>query len=64
MYVFISIPFAGHGALAKIEAFQQQWGISDNPTMDSGVIDADAALGHHFFKIAQAQAIGQVPDDR
>jgi hypothetical protein len=37
--------------------------------MDGGVIDADAALGHHLLKVPQAQPIGQVPahaqqDDR
>ena len=31
--------------------------------MNGGMIDADATLGHHFFQVAQAQPIGQVPAD-
>jgi len=29
--------------------------------MHGGVIDAQAALGHHLFQIAQAEIVGQVP---
>jgi hypothetical protein len=25
------------------------------------MVNADAALGHHFLQVAQAQAIGQIP---
>lgn len=33
----------------------------NDPTVDCRIIDADATLGHHFPKIAQAQPIGKVP---
>ena len=33
----------------------------DGPAMDRGVVDGDAALGHHLLKIPQAQAVSQVP---
>jgi hypothetical protein len=29
--------------------------------VDSGVIDGDAALRHHFLEVPQAQAVGQIP---
>jgi len=28
--------------------------------MDRRMIDADAALGHHFFEIPQAQSVGEI----
>jgi len=31
--------------------------------MDRGMIDRDAALGHHLFRIPQAQAVSQIPSD-
>jgi hypothetical protein len=31
--------------------------------MNGGMIHHHASLDHHLFKIAQAQAIGQVPPD-
>ena len=27
------------------------------------MIDAEATLGHHFFQIAQAEIVGQIPED-
>lgn len=63
------MPFAGHGAHALIEALQQHRREVNGPAMDRGMIDADAALGHHFLEVSQAQIVGQIPtnaqqDDR
>jgi hypothetical protein len=57
------MPFARDWALAPVELLQQKRSIMDRPTMDGGMIDRDAALGHHFLEISQAQIIGQIPPD-
>jgi hypothetical protein len=53
----------GDGSLAGIEALQQERSIVDGPAIDSGMIHDHASFGHHPSKIAQAEAIGQVPPD-
>ena len=35
----------------------------DDPAVDRRMVDADAALRHHFLQVAQAQAVGQIPAD-
>ena len=57
------MPFTGHGALAQVEALQQPGREADDPAMDTRMIDADAALSHHLFQVAQAQPVGQIPAD-
>ena len=54
-------PPSGDGALAPIEALQEQRREMNDPAVDRRMIDADAALGHHFLKITQAHSIGQIP---
>jgi hypothetical protein len=34
-----------------------------SPAMDGRMVDGDAALSHHLFKVSEAQVIGQVPPD-
>lgn len=58
---FVDMPFAGDGTLAAVEALQQPRREMNDPAMDRRTIDADAALGHHFFQVAQAQIVGQIP---
>jgi len=55
------MPFAGDGTLAAVEALQQSRREMNDPAMDRRMIDADAAFGHHFFQIPQAQIVGQIP---
>jgi hypothetical protein len=57
------VPLARDGSLTLIEALQQERSIVDGPAMDCGVVNGDAALGHHLLKIPQAQAVSQVPPD-
>ena len=51
----VDMPFAGDGALAPIEALQQPRREMDDPAVDRRMVDADAALRHHFLQVAQAQ---------
>jgi len=39
----------------------QQRHKADNPTMQRGMINDNAALCHHFLQITQAQGISQIP---
>ena len=57
----VHIPFTGNSALAFVETAQQQWSEVDDPSMDRGMVDAKATLGHYLFQVTQAQSIGQVP---
>ena len=57
----VGVPLASDGALAPIEPIRQQGRKVDDPAMDRRMIDADAAFGHHFLQVAQAQAIAQIP---
>lgn len=57
----IDMPLAGDRPLPPIEPFQQQGRVAEDPGVYRGMIDADAALGHHFFQIAKAEIVGKVP---
>jgi hypothetical protein len=57
------VPLPGDWALASIELLQQEQSIVNGSAVNGGVIDGDAVLSHHFFKISQAQVIDQVPPD-
>ncbi len=59
----VHVPIASDRTLASIELLQQEGRIVDGPAMDRGMIDKDAALGHHLFHIPQAQAVSQIPSD-
>jgi hypothetical protein len=47
----IHVPLAGHGALAPVEAIEQLRREVHDPTMHGGVIDAQAAFGHHLVSL-------------
>jgi hypothetical protein len=55
------MPLAGDTALAPIEALKQLWREVDNPAMHSGMVNAQTAFSHHFFEIAQAKIVSQIP---
>ena len=55
------MPLAGDGPLAPIEPLQQFGRVPDDPAMDRGVVDGDAALGHHLFQIPETEIVGQIP---
>ena len=59
----VEMPLAGHRTLAPVETpqQQQQQREANGPSMDGGVVDRNAPLGHHLLKITQAQIVGQVP---
>lgn len=57
----VHMPLRGHSALTQIKSLQQDGRISNNPTMNRRVIDADAPFGHHLFEVSQAQAVGEIP---
>jgi hypothetical protein len=57
------MPLPCDGSLPLVEALQQEWSKMDGPAIDRGVVDGDAALGHPLLRIAQAQAVSQVPPD-
>ena len=54
-------PLAADCTLALVDSLQQQWREMNNSAMDRRVVNADAALGHYFGQIPQAQSIGQIP---
>ena len=58
---FIDMPFSGDGALAPIEALQEQRREMNDPAVDRRMIDADTALGYRFLEITQAQSVRQIP---
>src|SRR4051794_30671639 len=47
----VHMPFASDRALALIELLQQERGIVDGPTMNGGMVDGVAALGHDFLQV-------------
>jgi hypothetical protein len=47
--------------LALAEGGFQDGGELHDPAMDGRMVEADAALFHHFLEIAQAQTIGEIP---
>jgi hypothetical protein len=50
------MPSAGEGSLAKVNLLQQERHVMNGPTMDSGVIDGGAALGHHLFQLPRLRS--------
>lgn len=54
------MPLASDGALSPVEAFKQRRRKMHDPAINGGMVDMDAALGHHLFNIAQAEIVGQV----
>lgn len=57
----IHMPFPPDGPFALIETLEKLGGVTDHPAADSGVVNGDAALCHHFLQIPQAQAISKIP---
>jgi hypothetical protein len=57
----VNVPFSGHGSLAAIEPIEQLGRVPDNPSVNGRMVDRDAALGHHLFKVSQAQIVSQIP---
>jgi hypothetical protein len=57
---FIDVPLAGDGSLVFVESLEKLGRVTDHLTADRGVIDRDAALGHHLVEIAQAEIAGQI----
>lgn len=58
---FVHPPARADGAFAPSERGYQHRRDLDRPAMDGGVINDNAALGHHFLNVPQAQRIGRVP---
>ena len=54
-------PAHAHRALAPAKHRGQHRQDLDRPTMDGGVIDEHAALGHHLFDVTQTQRVRCVP---
>lgn len=48
----VHMPLAGNAPLVPVKALQQLRREVDDPTMDGGVIDVQATLGHHLFQVA------------
>src|SRR5688500_8352359 len=59
----INMPFARDRPLALIELFQQERSIVNCPAVGHRVVHLHASLGHHLLKVAQSQAVSQVPPD-
>lgn len=59
----IQIPFACDWALPSMETLKQHGAEMQNPAVHRGMVQRDAALGHHFFQIAKAQIVSQVPSN-
>jgi hypothetical protein len=58
---FIAMPFPADGSLAPIELLKQERSIVNRLAMDGGMVNGDASLGHQLLKIAQAEAVSQIP---
>ena len=58
---FIHAPAQADRALALSKRRSQDRQDLDRPAVDGGVIDEDAALGHHLLDVTKAQRIGGVP---
>jgi hypothetical protein len=41
----------------------QQWQVFDDPAIECGMVNLDAALFHHFFELPIADRIRQIPTD-
>ena len=57
------MPPSVDGSLSPIELLQQERRVVNGLAMNGGMTHDHAWFGHHLFKIAQAEAIGQVPPD-
>ncbi len=53
------MPLSVTGRFRRLNRSGKQWRESDNPAVNRGMVDADAALGRHFFKITQTEIAGQ-----
>ena len=51
----IDVPLSADGALATTKALQHFGRVADSPSVDRHVIDQDAPLRHHLFKVTQVQ---------
>ncbi len=60
---FIHSPPAPHGTFMPAKRLIQQWWQTDNPPVESGMVNGDTALSHHLPQVAQAQGISQLPAD-
>lgn len=60
---FIQIPFACDWTLPSMETLKQHGAEMQNPAVHRGMVHRDAAPGHHFFQIAKAQIVSQVPSN-
>ena len=58
---FIHAPAQADRALALSKRRSQDRQDLDRPAVDGGLIDEDAALGHHLLDVTKAQRIGGVP---
>src|SRR5471032_2602998 len=58
---FVHAPPPTHGALMPTKRLIQQRHQTDNPAVKRRMVNNNAALGHHFFEIAQAEGISQIP---
>jgi hypothetical protein len=52
-HTLIDMPSAGDRTLSLIELLEEERRIVDDPAVDRGVIDRDAALSHHLFEVPQ-----------
>jgi hypothetical protein len=55
------MPFPADGSLATIEPLEKLGRVTDHPTANRGVVDADATLGHHLFEIPKAEIVSEIP---
>ncbi len=58
---FVHAPPPTHGALMSTKRLIQRRHQTDNPAVKRRMVNDDAARGHHFFEIAQAKGISQIP---
>ena len=58
---FVDMSFAGHATLAPVKTFEQQRRELHDPAMDCGMVDVNAALGHHLLQISKAEIVSQIP---
>lgn len=43
--------------------FLELWDVALDPSQDCGVRDIDSALSHHFYQVAIAELVGNIPAD-
>jgi hypothetical protein len=59
----IQSPAGADRALPSVELLIQQGSIFDDPTIERGMVDLDAALFHHLLEFSIADRIGDIPPD-